>query len=352
MKILILSIVFISSVFAQTTLCYNENSKENTISKTLMLDGGECKGNQSILTMLEDGWKLEYSQVSKAQQNYKHLYIFKKKDIAPPTKEEKLQARAQKQAKLLDLEQKETVINGVSNNSAKIKIGNLKIGQSGIIIHNYENDELIVGTATVTSSSASSSTISINKSVALTQNAIPTSTRTVQNGDTFVLNHMYNSSLLLTPNFEVSQEVKSIYPKQNFLNPDLFAAFLKIEKLPVPKPKDLRKFCQDNDIGTIFIAVNNRLFILDTNSFKILNEVKLNTISTQTQTPFFTKVTGISKSFWNFSDKKIYNYNNYYLAIVHNKEIIQNKANDNEEETNSDPIKRGLSKIWNMLPSW
>ena len=361
MKILLLSFVFISTLFAQTTLCYKENTAQATKNYKLTLDGGECQGKLSPSQMKQKGWHIDYSQVSKSGTLFNHLYIFKKKTIdpnSPIAKKEKMKARVEKQKLALDLSQKELQLTNVTTNQAKLNYGNLKIGQSGIIVHNYGNNTLIVGEAIIISSNQNNSILKIISSNVLNQNAIPTSTIKPANGDIFVLNHMYNSSLIIVPNFETYQEVKALYPKQNFINPDIFAAYLKIQSTPVPKPKDLQKFCKDNDLGTIFISVNNELYILDTNSFKILHKTLLLTKNNDTQTPFFTKVTDIKQHFWSFGDKRIYNYNNYYLAIVNNKSIITNIKNSNDEQNENkdkDPIdyvKSGFSKLMDMLPSW
>jgi hypothetical protein len=353
--------VFILTLFAQTTLCYKENIKQATKNYNLTLDGEECKGKLSPSKMKQNGWEIDYFQALKSGILFNHLYIFKKKTINPNsiiTKNEKMKIKIEKQRLALDLSQKKIQLTNVTKKQAILNYGNLKIGQSGIIIHNYGNNTLIVGEAIVISSGQNNSTLKIISSDVLKQNTIPTSRRKPENGDIFILNHMYNSSLIIVPNFETYQEVKALYPKQNFINPDIFAAYLKIKSTPVPKPKDLYKFCKDNDLGTIFISVNNELYILDTNSFKILNKTLLLTTNHDIQTPFFTKVSGIKQHFWSFGDKRIYNYNNYYLAVVNNQSIITNIKDSNDDQNNNkdkdpiDYIKSGFSKLIDMLPSW
>ncbi len=341
MKILLLSIVFISTLLSQTTLCYKENTTISKINKSILLDGGECQGRLSATAMEKHGWKIEYSQVSKKKSVYNHLFIFKKETQAE--KQSKVAITQQPQTKtkfktkraIFNLATKEILINDVNRNKATINTGNLKIGQSGIIVHKYNKDSIIIASAIVQSSSASSSTLMLYKPNTLVQSAIPTSSLQPANGDTFVLNHMYNSSLLIVPNYETYQEIQSLYPTQNFLNSDIFAAYLKIEALPVPKQKDVKEFCKANDIGTIFIAVNNQLYILDTYSFKTLHTNKLSMNDSKIQTPFFTKVTDIEKDFWDFGESEIRDYNSYFSALIGNTTYQPTEINNEEDNDKS-----------------
>ncbi len=352
MKILLLSIMFISTLLSQTTICFKENTASSTKDKSLILDGGECQGKLSTIDMEKYGWKIKYAQVSKKDSGYNHLVIFKKEIAGEKEAKAKIQkiktikAKVEAQRLAFDISTREVILNDVTQNSATINIGNLKIGQSGIIVHKYnDKHSLIISSAVVKSSTTTNSTLMLYTPSVLTQNAIPTSKLQPKDGDIFVLNHMYNSSLLIVPNHETMQEVKILYPTQNFLNPDIFAAHLKINSLPLPQSKDVKEFCVANDIGTIFIVANNKLHILDTHSFKVLNETKLSVYDTKNQTPFFTKVTDIKKEFWQFGESEIHNYDNYYVALINNQTLIQNIASPKAKDE-----KTFFDEMMDMLP--
>jgi hypothetical protein len=134
---------------------------------------------------------------------------------------------------------------------------------------------------------------------------------------------MYNSSLLIVPNYEASQKIKELYPNQKFLNPDIFAAHLKITSLPVPTFRDIQSFCKSYNIGTIFIVVNNQLHIIDTNSLQTLNKTKLAIKDDTTQSPFFTKITDIKTDIFDFGADKITNYNDFYLELINNPNAMK-----------------------------
>ena len=325
MRILLLLILFLATLFAKTTLCYKENTTISKINKFILLDGGECQGKLSAQDMEKYGWNIKYAQVTKAKSFYNHLIIFNKttqKDII------KEQIQKQNIKSNFDFKTIQLPITVKSDGKITIPKGNLKIGQSGVIIHQYNKEHsLIIATASVIDSSKTQSNLKVLKQPILTQNAIPTSKLTPKTGDIFVLNHIYHSSLLVVPNYESFKTIKHIYPEQNFLNPDIFAAYLKINNTPVPTKKDIQQFCKDTDIGTIFIVANNNLYILDTNTFKLLYQTTLNIKNEDTQVPFFTKITDIQRAVLDFGDEKIQNYDKYYISIIKNSKYDNKDKN-------------------------
>jgi len=204
----------------------------------------------------------------------------------------------------------------VTKTEAKIDIKNLVVGQSGIIINKTDKHEIITSQATVIKSNDNHSVISFISQGILPQDAIPTSNLKPTNGDKFVLNHLYKTSLLIVPNLKSKQEVLKIFKTQNFINEDFFAANLKLNSQPVPTKETIISFCIKQQIGTIFVVVKNKLYILDTLSFKILDTVNVEINKDTTNVPFLTKVTEIEKGFWDFGPEKIENYDKYYLKLI------------------------------------
>ncbi len=216
-----------------------------------------------------------------------------------------------------DLETKRYNIEFSDKNSIKVNIGNLTIGQSGVVLNNYlKNDETIIATATVVKSMENSTILKIHYNDMFNQDAIPNSKLKVKKNDTLLINHLYKNSLLLVPNHTVKNIVKKLYKKQRFLSEDFFASYLKLNDNPIPKQKDMIKFCHEQQIGTIFITIENKLYILDANSFKLLDKITLNIKSNEINVPFFSKIKDIEVGFWNFGDKKIKNYNQYYKKLL------------------------------------
>lgn len=206
----------------------------------------------------------------------------------------------------------------VTPTSAKINITNLNLGHSGIIVKKIENNTIIITQAIVVKSNSTNSTIQFIDTKLVPQTAIPTTKLIPENGDKFILNHLYKTSLLITPNLKAKNNVNELYPNQNFLSEDLFAAHLKIIQAPIPNKEIISNFAQSQQIGTIFIVLKNKLYILDSISFKIIETISLTYNDDSTNVPFLTKIKDIKLGFWDFGDEKIEDYNSYYLKLLEN----------------------------------
>lgn len=216
----------------------------------------------------------------------------------------------------VNLQTQTTKIFDVTQNTANINIPNLSLGQSGVVVTNIEDNSIILAQAIVTQSSAENSVIEFIDKKVLLQDAIPTTTLKPKNGDEFILNHLYNTSLLIVPNEKAKQSVKKLYSEQNFLNEDFFASYLKLINTPIPSKKTFLNFSQKQQIGTLFIVVQNNLFIVDSLSFKILDTVLIENDDATTNVPFLTKVNEIKTGLWSFDKKNIENYDLYYLRLL------------------------------------
>jgi hypothetical protein len=207
----------------------------------------------------------------------------------------------------------------VTDQNAKINVSNLKIGQSGIIVNTIDNNTLILTQAIVSESNNKTSTLKFIDNEIIPQDAIPTSKIKPTYGDKFILNHLYKTSILIVPNLEVKNKLLKLYPKQNFLNEDFFASHLKLIEVPLPTKNVITSFAQSQEIGTIFIVTEQKLYILDSITFKIIKSVPLEYNDTTTTLPFLTKIKKIETPFWSFGNRAIDDYNKYYLELVEAK---------------------------------
>jgi len=284
LKIILTLILFLSTIFAQTTLCYKNDTLENTLDKDVLLDGGECLSSYSRKDMIRDGWKLTSSNFIQKGDKYNHIFVFAKEDTSNVRVLPKLYYK-----------KTYTKIEQTTQNTAKINLAYLKVGQSGAIVKKVGDKYLIVSSATVIDSNKNGSTIKFIDIDLLKQEALPTSTLTPSNGDTFVLNHLYNTSLLIVPNTKAKKMIIENYNKQNFLSEDFFASYLKLTNTPIPLKKDIQDFCQKQQIGTVYIVVRNNLYILDALSFTIIDTIDIAVNDGRTQMPFYTKIEEIEE---------------------------------------------------------
>ncbi|MEA3552952.1 MAG: plasminogen-binding N-terminal domain-containing protein [Campylobacterota bacterium] len=339
MKLLLLFLFFISTVVAQTTLCYKKDTASTVLEKTTLLNGGECQGKLSVLNMEKENWELSDTKIVNDNGVFNHIYIFNKE-----TKEDEIASvisssisdsapQYRQTVKKMDLRSKQLEIYELSNSKAKIKLGNLKIGQSGVIVHNgSKEDSIIIAVAQVIDTNSNYSTIQIKKKSIVKQDAIPTSKHIASNGDTFILNHIYSSSLLIVPNSKAKALVVLNYPNQKFLSEDFFASYLKVISTPVLNKEDIMNFAQSQQIGTVFIVIKNTLYIKDSITFKTIDKVTLNINDSTTQVPFYSKIEKIEKGLLDFGADKIADYNLYYSSLVNNTTYSNNLSSNNNDD--------------------
>ncbi|QOG12994.1 plasminogen-binding N-terminal domain-containing protein [Arcobacter sp. FWKO B] len=218
-----------------------------------------------------------------------------------------------------NLNQQTTTVTNVSKNNATIGIGNLTIGQTGVILHNFdESKSIIIADFEVVSTTISSSSIIFKKPIYENEVAIPTPNISVKNGDTAILNHMYNTSILIVPNIESFRVVTKNFPKQNFLHSDLFASYLKTNNQPVPKRENFSAFCKKHNIGTIFFVVDENIYIVDSQTFTILEEykIKIDNNTNSFMSPFYTNVEDIKLGLFSFGESSFKDYNSYYSKLL------------------------------------
>jgi len=215
-----------------------------------------------------------------------------------------------------DLKMQKTTILDVNNKTAKINIPNLITGQSGIVIKDINENSVMLTQASVIESNNLNSTIQFSEKPLLQQDALPTSKLKPKDGDNFILNHLYNTSLLIVPNPKAKLSVQELFPKQNFLDEDFFASYLKLNNKPVPSQEDISEFALTHQMGTIFIVVQNNLFIVDSLSFKILDTILIDNDDKNSAVPFLTKIEKIETNILDFGSDEIENYDLYYLKLL------------------------------------
>jgi len=217
----------------------------------------------------------------------------------------------------INLNEHKYTIENTTDSQAIIHKGSLKIGQSGIVVHNFSNSKSIIITkASVISSDENKSVIKFIHTDILKQDSVVNTNLKAKNGDDFVLNHLYKVSLLITPNYDAYRGINYAY-SNNFIDSELFAGYLKVNTTPIPTQEDFQEFMQKNNIGTLYIVIDKNLYILDALTFKILQTRKLKLSNTKTTVPFFTNVEDIKTSVFNwFGDQKIDDYNKYYSKLI------------------------------------
>jgi hypothetical protein len=318
-KLLLLSATCLIStnLSAQETVCYKNNVEKPSIIENVALDGGVCNGTVSLNEMKNNGWDVLDIKIISSQNKFNYSYYFIKNEnnlnSVVPTNENYSK-------KNFSIKPIGTKIENIKDNKSTINIGNLIIGQSGITVHIYDNDKrMIVSNAKVISSNNDNSVVEFFNFDDLKQDALPTTKRNVEKGDVLVLNYMYNSSLLITPNQDTFQLVRNNFKLNNFIHSDIFAAKLKVNNQPYPTKEDFQTFAIEQNLGTMFFVLDNKIYIVDTKTFTILESYSISYEKNEITMPFYTRVEEIEGSLFDFSffsDKKELSYDDYYKRIL------------------------------------
>lgn len=301
MKILSKTIIAAISTFvlaqglnAQTTICYKKDWKTPSTIETTPLDGGVCNSEFSFVQMVQKGWNLKDLKIEKGKEGLNYIYVLSDKKIIDVDNSTFMQNKYTK----LQYTPIYTQLKSINNEAAKVDVGNLRVGQSAIIEHTYENGKsLIVANAYVTSSNENSSTLKIIPFLDIKQNAIPTSKKEAKVGDKVTINYLYDSSLIIAPSQDAFLATKEKYKDTDFLHSDIFAAKLKVKGEPLPSKKTIQEFAAAQNIGTIFFIIGNITYIVDSKTFAILEKdtIAYNFVQDE-KMPFYTRIEKIEKN--------------------------------------------------------
>jgi hypothetical protein len=313
--------------FAQETICYVNEVEKPSLVENLPLEGTNCDGKFSLNQMRNSGWDVLDIKITTSQNKFNYSYYLIKNengDKKPNDTLAKVPSNVEYNTnKEFSVKAIGTKIDNIENNKSIINVGNLIVGQSGIVVHIFDNDKrLIVSNAKVISSNANSSVVEFFKFDDLKQSAIPTSKREVAKNDVLVLNYMYNSSLLIAPNIDAFQAVRENFKLNNFVHSDLLAAKLKVEHNPYPTKNDIQNFAIEQNLGTIFMVIEDKVFVIDTKTFTILESYLINYEKKDFIKPFYTRIENIEETIFSwsyfdfFSNKKNTSYDDYYKKIL------------------------------------
>lgn len=309
--------LFSSNLLAQETICYKNNVDKPSMIEEVGLEGDICKGKLTVNDMKNDGWDILDIKITSAQNKFNYSYYFYKNTNTLGSVVSNSTSNNNFSVKPIGVK-----LGTIQNNQSTINVGNLKIGQSGIIVHIFGNDKkMIVSNAKVVSSNNSNSIVEFFDFDDLRQEAIPTSNRKAEAGDVLVLNYMYNSSLLIAPNQSSFQSARDSFKTNNFIHSDIFAAKLKVNNNPYPTKEDIQQFAIEQNLGTIFLVLDKKIFVIDTKTFTVLQKYTFNYETNEMQMPFYTRVEEIESSIFDFTipfigKQRSDDYEVYYKRIL------------------------------------
>ncbi len=226
---------------------------------------------------------------------------------------------------------------------ATIKIDRIDVGMSGFIVHEIAPEHTSILKNVVVSSYDKNSkiaTLEMSDYTGLRNNALPTGKWTVEVGDTAIFAFAYSRALLVAPSEEIYHQISKSVSIQ-WIHPDIFATILSFRGHPTPLKEDFEAMSIASSVGLIFIYLDQKLFMLDAKSFKILtiNDVPL--VQDSVKLPFYTRVQEIDANWWGEGSDELESYEPHYYELL----VESNKKNNNLYEI----IKNGDEKYHDLL---
>lgn len=199
--------------------------------------------------------------------------------------------------------------------SIKIPAMDLQVGDSGIISREINGNEFIIAEAQVAEITEGVAVVSVSEFSQMREKYLPKPRGKVREGDKITFRILYDKALLIAPNQSAYQGIADNFKNIDFLHSDIFATFLAKEGENMPKIADFAKFCAKFDLGLVFVALQNRVEILNCASFKILDSKALNLADLSVNLPFFTRISNETiKEI--FNEKKFEPYFAYFENLI------------------------------------
>ena len=199
--------------------------------------------------------------------------------------------------------------------SIKIPAMDLQVGDSGIISREINGNEFIIAEAQVAEITEGVAVVSVSEFSQMREKYLPKPKAQVTQGDKITFRILYDKALLIAPNQSAYQGIADNFKNIDFLHSDIFATFLAKEGENMPKIADFAKFCAKFDLGLVFVALQNRIEILNCASFKILDSKTLNLADLSVNLPFFTRISNETiKEI--FNEKKFEPYFAYFENLI------------------------------------
>ena len=188
----------------------------------------------------------------------------------------------------------------ITTNSTKNAIidKNIKKGLTGYVIHNKIMIAKVI--------SLGNNKVKYLPLVKLKNEALATPNIIPKGGDEIIFNLYNKRGLIIAPNQNIYINIKKMNPNIKFINSDIFATYFTTK----PTKEDFIKFCNEFNIGIIYFILDKK-YIVDSNSFIILNEENIKTAPYKQ--PFFANYNKFTDSFFSSTPS---NWIDYYKEML------------------------------------
>ena len=193
---------------------------------------------------------------------------------------------------------------------------NIVIGASAIVVKQIKNATSIISRASIVAKDGKFAKLELKPFTMLAQKALPELDVKVETGDEVLVNFLYDRALLIAPDEASYKQVVGDLSEIYFIHPDILGAYMVREYKLSPKRTDFSLFCSNNALGLVAFVLKNKVAFVDCQDFTLLFEKPLNTQVAKPQLPFYSNIKSYKKNFFNFAEKRVADYYEYYTQII------------------------------------
>ncbi|MBU1659309.1 plasminogen-binding N-terminal domain-containing protein [bacterium] len=230
---------------------------------------------------------------------------------------------------------------------ATIHIDKIDVGMSGFIVHKLNDTHSSILKNVVVedyNKDTQTATLKLSDYDVLRNNSLPKGKWRVEVGDIAVLAFGYSRAFLVAPSEEIFHRITTSAKTVQWVHPDIFATILSFNGHPTPLKEDFDVLSNSVSVGLLFVYLNQKLYTLDSKSFKILNISEAPLVQKSVTLPFYTRVEKIDAAWWGEGSSRLEDYEPYYYELLlkynqDNKEL-QEMAKKFSFEKKKKPLKQ------------
>ena len=246
----------------------------------------------------------------------------------------------------------ESTIETVEANKATISIQKADVGISGFVVRTLAPDHsMIVASATVVDFDGKTHTAMLKLApyTLFRNNNLPTLKLKPKAGDKVILAYGYDRGLLIAPSEDIYYTLKRSMQSEIFVHPDVFATLLSYHGHPTPLKEDFSGFCNNVTVGLLFFYLEQKLYTVDCQSFKILNIQNAPLQQKSKKLPFYSRVEKIEANWFGKGSSELEDYEPYYYELLYkynpkNETLLRSIANSTENNVTKLAKELGLGE--------
>lgn len=203
------------------------------------------------------------------------------------------------------------------NKEVKINIEKIDVGVSGYIVKELaKGHSSILKNVIVTDFKNGIATLKMSEFEDLKNNALPNGLWEVEVGDKVVLAFAYSRALLIAPSDDIYHKITKSAKGVHWLHPDLFVALLNMHGHPTPTREDFHDIALGLSVGLIFIYIEQKIYMVDAKSFKILAITSAPLEQKDVKLPFYHRLGDIEEAWFGEGSDPLESYEPYYYELL------------------------------------